>query len=640
MSVLNVSGLNKYFGERGLLENVSFSVEANDKIGLIGKNGAGKTTLFKILLGEMNHDGGQIVFARGTNVGHLSQFVTNDTHRTLWDELLLSFEPLMKLEAELEELTLRMSDESLSDDEREKIISRHARMHEDFVNRGGLYYKSRVSATLRGLGFSEEDFSRTLNTLSGGQLSKLELSKLLLSESTLLLLDEPTNHLDIEAIEWLEDFLRNYSGAFIVISHDRYFLDRVTTKTMEIERGRVTLVSMPYTRYIEHKEGEEEYTLRRYENTMREIRRIEGIVKQQRQWNRERNIKTAESKLKQIERMKATLVVPESKEKHLKFSFAPAKRGSSEALVVQDVSISFDGAKIIDNVSFDLADAERVFLLGRNGSGKTTLVRAIMDKIPYDGEIKTGVSCDVAYYDQLGRTIRGGCDVITEVWDDFPTLTQTDVRNALAAFLFAGDDVFKSIDELSGGERARIALLKVMLKGANFLILDEPTNHLDIYSKEALEDALLNYEGTMVVISHDRYFINKLSDRILYLEGGHLTDFTGNYDEFSQSRRENPVQTEKAEKKSDAKAEFQRKKELQSQIRSLNTKIKRAEDNIADIEAKLEEAQAMLSDESISSDYKKMMEITELQQELNEKLEAAYSEWEELSEKLLEISEG
>lgn len=638
MGILNVSGLNKYFGERVLLDNVSFSVEATDKIGLVGKNGAGKTTLFKLLLGEMKSDGGQITFGRGVNIGHLSQFAADNPKSTLWDELLYTFEPLIETEKELERLTRCMSDADVGDKERERLISRHARLHDEFVKEGGLYYKSRVSATLRGLGFSEDDFGRTLETLSGGQLSKLELSKLLLSNSNLLFLDEPTNHLDIDAIEWLEDFLRNYTGAFIVISHDRYFLDRVTNKTMEIERGRLKIFPGAYTKYIEHKEGEEEFTRRRYENTMREIRRIEGIVKQQRQWNRERNIRTAESKLKQIERIKSSLTVPQSQEKRLKFSFAPAKRGSAQALVLDNVSVSFDGKHILDSVSFDMTDAERVFLLGKNGSGKTTMFRAITGQVPYTGDISLGVSCDVAYYDQLGRTIRGGCDVISEVWDDFPSLTQTEVRNALASFLFTGDEVFKNVDELSGGERARIALLKVMLKGANFLILDEPTNHLDIYSKEALEEALINYDGTMLVISHDRYFINKLCDRILYLENGHVSDFGGNYDEFSEHRREEIKASVKSEKKSDAKSRFLKQKETQSLIRSLNTKIKRIEEDISALEAELSEIEKMLSDEKVAADYKKTMEIISKQEELSTLLEESYKKWETLSEELAEVN--
>ncbi|MBQ1435030.1 MAG: ABC-F family ATP-binding cassette domain-containing protein [Clostridia bacterium] len=639
MGILHVSGLSKYFGDRAILKGVSFSLEPGEKAGLVGKNGAGKTTLFRLLTGEERSDGGSVTFGREAKISYLSQFVTDDRQKTLWDEMMGAFSRLIEKENELERLTEALSGAGLSEGERERLILRHARLHEEFEGEGGLYYKSRVAATLKGLGFTGEDFSRPLSTLSGGQLSKLALSKLLLSDSNLLLLDEPTNHLDIEAIEWLEDFLRNFSGAFIVISHDRYFLDRVTNKTIEIDRGELSVFSCPYSEYLERKEGEEEYIRRRYENTMREIRRIEGIVKKQRQWNRERNIKTAESKLKQIERIKKTLIEPKEHEKRLSFSFAPAKKGSFDALMCEGVGVSYEGEPVLSDISFDITDKERVFLLGRNGSGKTTLLRAVMGEIPHTGSIKTGVSCDIAYYDQLGGNIRGDGDVISEVWDDYPDLTETEVRSALAAFLFTGEEVFKSVSELSGGERARIALLKVMLRGANFLILDEPTNHLDIYSKEALEDALIEYGGTMLVISHDRYFINKLCDRILYLSGGRASDFSGSYDEFAARRREAEENAPKSEKKADAKAEFLKKKQTQSLIRSLGNKISRAEEEIARLEAELSEIERALSDSDTASDYKKMMELTGRQAEINEKLSETYEAWEALGEELAALSD-
>ncbi|MBR2742403.1 MAG: ABC-F family ATP-binding cassette domain-containing protein [Clostridia bacterium] len=630
MGILHVSDLSKYFGDRVILDRVSFSLEPGEKAGLVGKNGAGKTTLFKLITGEEKSDGGSITFGREARISYLSQFVTDNRDTTLWDELLGTFSALIETENELESLTESLGRHDIDENERERLIARHSRLHDEFTEAGGLYYKSRVSATLRGLGFSEEDFSRPLSTLSGGQLSKLALSKLLLSDSNLLLLDEPTNHLDIEAIEWLEDYLRNFSGAFIVISHDRYFLDRVTNKTIEIDRGALSVFSCAYSEYLVRKEGEDEYIRRRYENTMREIRRIEGIVKKQRQWNRERNIRTAESKLKQIERIKQTLVVPKEHEKRLDFSFAPAKKGSFDALLCEDLRVSYDGAPIIDGVSFDITDKERVFLLGRNGTGKTTLFRAVMGEIPYEGSIKIGASCDVAYYDQLGGNIRGDGDVISEVWDDFPKMSETEVRSALAAFLFTGDEVFKSVGTLSGGERARISLLKVMLRGANFLILDEPTNHLDIYSKEALEDALIDYGGTMFVISHDRYFINKLCDRILYLNGGRATDFYGSYDEFALSLRESEKAAPQTEKKTDAKAEFLKKKQTQSLIRSLNSKIERTENEIAALEDELSKIESAMSDEKAASDYKKMTELANRQAEMNDRLSKAYEKWEAL----------
>ncbi len=634
MSILNVSGLSKAFGENQLLDRVSFNVEPGDKIGLVGRNGAGKTTLFNMLLSNEPTDSGVITFGKDVKTGHLSQFIVSDTERSLWDELCDTFSELIRTEDKLEEMTRELSRDDIDPNEREQLILRHTRIHERFVSDGGLYYKSRISATLRGLGFSEDDFSRKLSTLSGGQLSKLALSKLLLSDCNLLLLDEPTNHLDIDAMEWLEDYLINLSCAFIVISHDRYLLDRVTNKTMEIDRGRLSVFGGGYSSYMSHKESENESVRRRYDNTMREIKRIEGIVKQQRQWNRERNIKTAESKLKQIERLKADLIVPESAERHLSFSFAAAKRGSSDALRVEDIHVEYNGKPVLRGVSFDIADAERVFLLGPNGSGKTTLLHSVMGYTKYRGEIKKGPSCDIAYFDQMGRTLSSEKDVLGQVWDEFPELTQTEVRSALAQFLFTGDDIYKNIGELSGGERARVALLCVMLKGANFLLLDEPTNHLDIYSKEALEDALIEYGGTMLVISHDRYFINKLSDRILYLEDGRISDFAGSYDEFAQNRRTAAKAVSASKPNTDAKTEFLKKKERQSKLRSLRVKVKNIENEISDLETKLRDTEAQLSLDEVARDYKRTLELSQFQEELSHELEGAYDKWSSLSEEL------
>lgn len=639
MSILTVTGIKKSFGANIILDGISFNVEPGDKTGLIGRNGSGKTTLFNIILGNIPPDEGQITRSRNVKAGHMSQFAIKDEGATLEEELTDTFSDLIRIQGELDALLSQISDDTLPEAAREKLILRHSTLHEKFVDEGGLYYKSRVFATLRGLGFADDDFSRTLDTLSGGQRSKLALSKLLLSDCDLLLLDEPTNYLDIDATEWLEDFLGNFPGAFIVISHDRYFLDRITNKTMELEGTKLSSSLGNYSSYMEHKSGEDTAALRKYENTMREVARIEGIIKNQRKWNRERNIRMANSRLLQVERLKSTLTAPKREDRNLKFSFGEAKAGGNDALSVEGLNISYGEKRVLSDVSFYIARSERVFLLGANGSGKTTLLSAVVGNCEYSGRVRIGANTDISYYDQLGKTISGGKTVLDEIWDEYRDMSQTDIRNALAAFLFTGDDVFQNTDDLSGGERARLELLKVMLSGANLLLLDEPTNHLDIYSKEALEDALMNYDGTMLIVSHDRYFINKLADRIIYLKDGAALDFDGTYDEIPKQIREGAAPVPREVKTSPAKAEFLKKKERDSMIRSLRTKISRAEEEIEELEAELYEIDLELSMPEVSSDYKRAMELASRQKQVLNQLDRKILIWEEQSELLFSQDE-
>ncbi len=630
MSLLSLSKVNKYFGERCLFENVSFSVEDHDKIGLIGANGCGKTTLFKMILESDAHDGGDIFLPKSTSVGYLEQHVGLNSNLTVYEEVLTVFSHLKEMEEKMLELTGNI-EAGIGD--AEENADRLHKLTEKYKEKDGYTYKNIARSSLIGLGFSEDDLDKPFSLLSGGQKTRVCLCKILLSGSNLLLLDEPTNHLDIASVEWLENFLANYKGAFIVISHDRYFLDKVTNKTFELEYQHLTTFDGNYTRYLKLKEENEKYIERRYENTMREIKRIEGIIEQQKRWNRERNIKTAEHKQKSVDRLKETLVIPKEELDNIKPHFEITRTGANEVLDVKNLSKSFGENRLFSNLNLLIRRGERVFLLGDNGCGKTTLFKLLINKEkPDTGEIKIGASVDVGYFDQTQATLDYAKTLFDEVADDFPDLTITEVRNALAGFLFKADDAFKFISELSGGERARLMLLKLMLKKANFLLLDEPTNHLDIKSREMLENALEKYQGTIFAISHDRYFINKLSSRILRLNNKAVESYDGNYSYFleksakiSLEQKATEVKTVSSEKedyllkKKNARDERKRK----NRIEKLEAEIAITEDNIAKNE------QELTLPENVS-DYVKCAQLTEEINELNEKLLILYEEWESL----------
>lgn len=636
MTVLSFQNLAFSFGERELFKNVKFDINDKDKVGFIGSNGVGKTTILKLIRGELEPTEGSVVIGKDARLGYMEQHTCSRKGMTLYDELISVFDDLMRLEIEINQVNYRL-EHGLGD--MESDLKLQEELTTRFNNEGGLTFRSRTRSTLLGLGFTEEDFSLTTDKLSGGQRSKIALAKLLLSNSNLLLLDEPTNHLDIKSVEWLEIFLKSYNGAIFVISHDRYFLDKITDKTVELENGKVRCFKGNYSEFLVKKKAEQKAIEDKYENDMREIARLEAVVAQQRQWNREKNIKTAESKLKQIERIREQLVVPDSKVEHIRFQFEPKCVSGNDVIIADSLAKSFGSKRIFKNVSMHITRGERVFILGDNGCGKTTFLKTLIGQYaPDEGTFIFGENLFKGYFDQVQAGLDLNKTTIEEIWSKYPQMTQTQIRSALAAFLFKGDDVYKKISELSGGERARIALLSLMLGGHNLLLLDEPTNHLDSASREELEATLLQYSGTMLIVSHDRYFINKLSTRILELSENGFTEYLGDYDYYIEKREQRQptaIKTETA-KKPEKVNDYKLKKEQAAQQRKMKSQLAKTETEIADLEAELEEIQAKLADPETQTDYENLMKYTTLLEQKNDELLDKYSLWEELQETIKE----
>lgn len=633
MIVLSGNDISVSFGGETLFHDVNFRLEENGRAGLVGVNGCGKTTLMHVINGRQEAETGGISKAAGIKIGCMEQYVIRDDNITLYDEVLEIFRPLIDAENELADIAVAID----TGDHSEQTLSRQMQLQERFEREGGLTYKSMTCSALVGLGFSEDDFNKPISVMSGGQKSKAQLAKLLLSGSNILLLDEPTNHLDITACEWLEKFLTEYKGAYIVISHDRYFLDKVTDTTFEMENRTLREYKGNYTRYLELKAEAREAQQRVYDRTVKEINRIEGIVEQQKRWGQEHNFITAASKQKQADRLKETLEKPEDLPEAIKFTFRAKEGGANDVLIAKGLSKSFDGTVVFTNTELDIKKNTTTFILGENGCGKTTLLKILTGEYQADsGEYKFGNNIQFGYYDQAQTDLDPSKTVIDEVWDRYPGMTQTQVRSALAQFLFKGDDVFKNVGKLSGGEKARVSLLKLMLSKANMLLLDEPTNHLDIHSREALENALASYGGTLLIVSHDRYLINKLADRIVWLGKKGTVNIDGNYDRYielkeAKAQSEQAVQVKAAEGK---KNDYKERKERESTLRKLSGALKRCEQAIDEIGLKTAELAQQMSQPEIATDYEKTSALAQEIEALKEKEEALTAEWMELSEQI------
>lgn len=634
MVLLNANNLEKVFFDETLFSGVSFNVSEGDKVGFVGVNGAGKSTLFKIISGISEADSGEVFKNKLVKIGYLDQYTCIESENTIMEEMLGAFSEVIDIEAELEKVHTNIE---LKNGDMEELIKREASLRDRFEQLEGYQYKSRIRAALLGLGFEESDFERRVDTLSGGQKTRVSLARLLLSDNNLLLLDEPTNHLDIASVGWLETFLQNYKGAFIIISHDRYFLDRVTNRTFEMENGKFYTYNGCYSEYVKQREIDKKTQERNYQNTMREIERLEGVVEQQRRWNREKNIKTAESKQKVIDKLEETLVKPETLTENIEFSFKALQGGGNDVLISENLGMEFDGTQIFSNCDLHIVKGEKVFLLGANGCGKTTFIKNIVGKYePTEGNVKVGANIQIGYYDQIQENLDRDKDIFTELHDEYPNMTHTQIRNALAVFLFKGEEVFKEIKNLSGGERARVELAKLMLRPVNFLVMDEPTNHLDINSREALEAALSDYDGTMLMVSHDRYFINKLADRIIYMTPDGFKSYIGNYDDFlaATAQPQNEVKKETAEKPKNA--DYAEQKKQQAEKRKILNRFKKVEERIEELEGEIEILNEKLISPELATDFTKLAELSGELEAKNAETETLMEEWESLQEEMEE----
>ena len=650
--ILSCSNICKSFGENDILKQVSFHIEDHEKAAIVGINGAGKSTLLKVLIGKLNADDGVVTWAKGASIGYLAQHQDLEGAETIYDALLEVKKPVIQMEARIRSLELEMK--SASGDELETKLSEYSRLNHEFEMADGYSYQSEITGVLKGLGFTEDEFSKPITALSGGQKTRVSLGKLLLTKPDILLLDEPTNHLDMESIAWLETYLRNYSGAVIIVAHDRYFLDRVVTKIIELDMGHCTVFSGNYSAYSDKKAMLRDAAIRAYLNQQQEIRHQEAVIAKLKSFNREKSIKRAESREKMLDKIER-LEKPTQANDSMDIRLEPDVVSGNDVLTVTDLSKSFDTQTLFTNVDFEIKRGERVAIIGNNGTGKTTLLKIINGIIPADsGQIRLGSKVHIGYYDQEHQVLHMDKTLFQEIQDTYPNMNNTQIRNTLAAFLFTGDDVFKLIRDLSGGERGRVSLAKLMLSDANFLLLDEPTNHLDITSKEILESALNRYTGTVLYVSHDRYFINRTATRILDLTDGSFINYIGNYDYYlekkedveaafaarqmaeagnnrtagangtqaqsvsavsgvSSASSQAPMTASAAGSLADGKMDWKAQKEEQARIR------KRQNDEL-------------LSQEDVYTDVSRLMELNKEKESIQKELEVLYEKWEELAE--------
>ena len=635
--ILACQNIEKSFDGELLLQDVNFHIEEREKAALIGINGAGKSTLLKIIMGEIPADGGQVILAKGKTIGYLAQHQEINSQLSIYDSLLEMKQHVLDMERGMRQLEKEMK--HASGEELSRIMESYSRLTQQFEQENGYAYKSEITGVLKGLGFEEKDFKKQVSTLSGGQKTRVALGRLLLSSPDIILLDEPTNHLDMESIAWLETYLLNYPGAVFIVSHDRYFLDKVVTKIVELDNTKATVFTGNYTAYSEKKAQLRKAAYQAYLNQQQEIRRQEEVIAKLRQFNREKSIRRAESREKMLEKMEV-LEKPQEIDAAMRISLKPRITSGNDVLMVEHLSKSFPSLPLFEDLNFTIKRGEKVAIIGNNGTGKTTILKILNHLLPPDeGSFRLGSKVHIGYYDQEHHVLHMEKTVFEEISDDYPNLTNTEIRNLLAAFLFTGDDVFKPISALSGGERGRVSLAKLMLSEANFLILDEPTNHLDIISKEILEDALNNYEGTVLYVSHDRYFINRTATRILELTNHKLVNYIGNYDYYLEKKEEltsiyaPEIQEEKTpEKISSTKLDWQQKKEEQARIRKRENDLKKTEKAIEELESRDKEIDEELSKPEIATDPSKCIPLSAEKAEISEKLEELYEKWEELAQ--------
>ena len=629
--ILALNNVSKSFGTDVILENISFHIEEKEKVGIVGVNGAGKSTLFKIITGELSLDSGEVIMPKSAALGYFSQSLEIDSSKTIYGELLTVFEPVMLIEQQLRDMESQMA--HTKGEELDRLMSNYSELSHKMEEMDGYSYQSRIRGVIKGLGFSDDESSQTINELSGGQKTRVALGKILLQAPDILLLDEPTNHLDIDSIRWLEDFLKSYKGAVVIISHDRYFLDRVIGKVIEIENRKAKEYFGNYSYYAEKKIIDREIAWHQYINQQKEIKHQEEVIKKLREFNREKSIKRAESREKMLDKMER-IEAPENLPDKMRLSIKPLKESGNDVLSVNSLSMSFDSAPLFSNISFDIKKGEKVALIGPNGIGKTTLFRIILSKLePVSGSVKLGSNVVIGYYDQEQSDLNLNKTIFDEISDTYPDLTVTQIRNVLAAFVFTGDDVFKTIDTLSGGEKGRVALAKIMLSKANFLILDEPTNHLDINSKEILEQALKSYEGTVLYISHDRYFINQTAQKIIELTKDKAVTYLGNYDYYMEKLEENKTEekTQETVTETENKIDWKKQKEIQAQQRKKENQIKKLENEISETEDKITELDELLATEEVYTNSMRSREVYEEKEALEEKLMTLYEEWENIN---------
>ena len=644
--ILSCQNLSKTFVDRPILKQASFQLEEHEKAAIVGVNGAGKTTLLKMIIGQLPADEGLITFAKDKTFGYLAQQSDLSSSHTIYEELLSVKQDLVSMEQQLRDLEESMK--HCEGTQLEEIMDRYTRMTHDFEVRGGLLYKSELTGVLKGLSFLDEDFDKQISTLSGGQKTRVSLAKLLLQSPDLIILDEPTNHLDIASISWLETYLKSYKGAVLIVSHDRYFLDRVVTKVIAIENGLVRSYAGNYSDYAAKAAMLRKAAVNAYLKQQEEIHHQQQVIDKLKSFNREKSIKRAESREKMLDKMELLEKPVEIRDDmHLKLT--PQIISGNDVLSIEDLSKHFGSLTLFEHVDIEIKRGEHVAIIGDNGTGKTTLLKIINELESMDsGQIRLGSKVEIGYYDQEHHVLHSEKTLFDEISDDYPALTNTQIRNTLAAFLFTGDDVFKKISELSGGERGRVSLAKLMLSNANFLILDEPTNHLDITSKEILEQALNDYEGTVLYVSHDRYFVNQTATRILDLYNKQFYSFAGNYDYYLEKKDvvEQPsgavqpngqtttagANTDAAESASDSKLSWQQQKEEMALRRKKENRLRKCEDDIAALEDEIAQLNEQMADPAIATDVAKLQELSKKQNALQETLEQRYEEWEELSE--------